>query len=92
MSARLAAPLVAALVALAAPAVPEVAGATEVEPFGSPPDPAALAEDERRVWSAGDDLDRSIRRARNLVRDEALLAYVGSVLDGLTRTSAARSS
>lgn len=83
MSARLAAPLVAALVALAAPAVPEVAGATEVEPFGSPPDPAALAEDERRVWSAGDDLDRSIRRARNLVRDEALLAYVGSVLDGL---------
>lgn len=83
MSARLAAPLVAALVALAAPAVPGVAGATEVEPFGSPPDPAALAEEERRVWSAGDDLDRSIRRARNLVRDEALLAYVGSVLDGL---------
>jgi predicted Zn-dependent protease len=83
MSARLAAPLVAALVALAAPAVPGLAGATEVEPFGSPPDPAALAEDERRVWSAGDDLDRSIRRARNLVRDEALLAYVGSVLDGL---------
>ena len=83
MSARLAAPLVAALVALAAQAGPGATGATEVEPFGSPPDPAALAEEERRVWSAGDDLDRSIRRARNLVRDEALLAYVGSVLDGL---------
>jgi predicted Zn-dependent protease len=83
MSARLAAPLVAALVALAAQAGPGAAGATAVAPFSSPPDPAALAEEERRVWSAGDDLDRSIRRARNLVRDEALLAYVGSVLDGL---------
>jgi predicted Zn-dependent protease len=70
-------------VVLAAPAAPGLAGAAEVEPFRSPPDPAALVEEERRVWSAGDDLDRSIRRARNLVRDEALLAYVGSILDGL---------
>jgi len=34
-------------------------------------------------WVAGDDLDRSIRRARNLYRDEALAAYLQSVLDAL---------
>lgn len=83
MSTRHVAAGIAMLVALAAPAFPDVAGAAEVEPFASPPDRAALAEEERRVWSAGDDLDRSIRRARNFHRDEALVGYLGAVLDGL---------
>jgi predicted Zn-dependent protease len=59
------------------------AASAAVEPFAAPPDRTRLVEEEQRVWSAGDDLDRSIRRARNLYRDEALAAYVQSVLDAL---------
>lgn len=59
------------------------AASAAVEPFAAPPDRTRLVEEEQRVWSAGDDLDRSIRRARNLYRDEALAAYLQSVLDAL---------
>jgi len=65
------------LVAMSTPA-PALA---EVEPFAAPPDRAKLVEEEQRVWSAGDDLDRSIRRARNLYRDEALTGWLQSMLD-----------
>ena len=65
------------LVAMSAPA-PALA---EVEPFAAPPDRAKLVEEEQRVWSAGDDLDRSIRRARNLYRDEALTGWLQSMLE-----------
>lgn len=67
------------LVAMSTPA-PALA---EVEPFAAPPDRAKLVEEEQRVWSAGDDLDRSIRRARNLYRDEALTGWLQSMLDAL---------
>jgi len=71
--------LAIAFVAATAPAT----ALAEIEPFAAPPDRTKLAEEEQRVWVAGDDLDRSIRRARNLHRDEALAAYLQSVLDAL---------
>lgn len=73
--------LVLAWVLAAAAFAPAASAA--VEPFAAPPDRTTLVEEEQRVWSAGDDLDRSIRRARNLYRDEALAAYLQSVLDAL---------
>ncbi len=71
--------LALAFVAATAPAAAQAA----IEPFAAPPDRTKLVEEEQRVWVASDDLDRSIRRARNLYRDEALTAYLQSVLDAL---------
>ena len=78
---RIASSALAPLLLAAASCVAVPRAAIAVEPFAGPPDRAQLSEEEQRSWSAGDDFDRSIRRARNLYRSEALSAYLQGVLD-----------